>query len=179
MRKWITIVALATVATVASAQNSHAFKEMDGFVDVFVNGSGNNWTLSLGPNPTVIRKGVAHEIKNVEGFWVISDDENLQGTGEDMGPFRWMSNTPGSGANSTFGWQTEQKNALRAGESFTFTFNSLNAAGIDAFGLKLHANGVPAHVRLNAAPIPEPASIAGFMVAGGLALIRRRRNKKS
>lgn len=176
MKKWMIVLAAATVATMASAQNANAFKEMDGFVDVFINGSGNSYTLTLGQNPVVIRKGIAHEIKNIEGFWVISDDENLQGTGKDTGDFRWMSNTPGSNGNSTFGWQTQQKNALRPGDSYTFTFDSLNSAGIDAFGLKLHANGVPAHVRFNAAPVPEPAGIIALI--SGCGVLLRRRAKK-
>lgn len=179
MKKWIIISTLATLSAVASAQNVMAFKDAE-FQDLFVTQTGNTFTLSLGDNPMVkasVGNGQWNEIKDVTGFWLLSDDGDLSATGSDFGVWDWHLNTPGSGKNSDFGWKTEKKNGILANGSQTFTFDSINGGGIDGFGFMLHANGTPAHVRMNAQPVPEPASM--FALATGAAvLIRRRRNKK-
>ena len=175
MKKWTIVVAAAAFASVASAQNAEAFKEAQ-FLDVFINGSGNSYTLTLGANPMVNQKGTWQEVKNIEGFWLISDQTNMQGHGSDIGEWAWHQNIEGNGSSSTFGWQTQQKNALKAGDSMTFTFDSINTAGLEAFGLKVHAQGTAAHLRMNAQPIPEPAGLLA-LASGAVVLLRKRRKK--
>ena len=177
MKKWI-ILAAAAISGVASAQNVMAFKDAE-FKDVVVNGSGNSFTLSLGANPMVRAekgRGEWASIKAMEGFWLLSDDGDLRATGKDFGDYDWHQNIPGSGKNSDFGWQTQQKNAIKAGGSQTFTFDSINNGGIDGYGFKLNAQGTPAHVRMNCNPVPEPASMFA-LATGAIALLRRRKKK--
>jgi hypothetical protein len=180
MKKLMVLAVAAAFAGVATAQNDMAFKDAE-FVDVFINQNGNSFTLTLGANPMVdasIGAAGFASIKDVSGFWLISDDGDLRATGQDFGDYKWHENIPGSGKNATFGFQTMGNQGLKAGDSQVFTFDSINGGGIDGYGLKLNAQGTPAHVRFNnAQPIPEPASILAF-ASGAVVLLRRRRNKK-
>ncbi|HZH99250.1 MAG TPA: PEP-CTERM sorting domain-containing protein [Fimbriimonadaceae bacterium] len=174
MKLWIPLAAAAALATVASAQNANAFKTVDGFTGVTVRQNGTMFELLVGQDATVTFNGRTHDIKNVEGFWLISDTGKLNATMNTLTD--WDIHTNDGGAGSTAGWQTQQKNAIKPGESKMFTFTNVNLSVANAIGLKLHANGTPAHVRLDTQPVPEPASMLA-LAAGSVALIRKRRKK--
>jgi hypothetical protein len=172
MKVWMTAALAASLAAVASAQNANAFKEVDAYTGLVVRQTGNMVELILGQDATVTFNGRTHDLENIQGFWLISDDGDIQA---DLMPIpNWSVHTNKTPNNSTAGWQTQQRHAIKRGESKTFTFNSANWTVADAFGIKVHAQGTPAHIRLDVQPVPEPATLAALAL-GSLIFARRRR----
>jgi hypothetical protein len=61
----------------------------------------------------------------------------------------------------------------------TFNFNNFDQSQVTDYGLKLHAEGVEAHIKLpcnpNPNPVPEPMSM--LALAPGIAMFVRKRRK--
>jgi hypothetical protein len=179
MKKCLIIAATAALASLALAEappggeNRNAFKMLDSWQDIYITQVGDlTWELRLGMNPTVTFNGRTNEVKDVTGFWLLSDAGDIRGVQVAKPDWNTRSNNAPQGNTSAYGWETQTKNGLRPGDSTTFTFSSANLANLDWFGLKLHANGTPAHV-----VVPEPASMLALAV-GAAVVARRRRNKK-
>ncbi|HZH98544.1 MAG TPA: PEP-CTERM sorting domain-containing protein [Fimbriimonadaceae bacterium] len=174
MKVWMTAAFAATLVGMASAQNANAFKTVDAFTGVTIRQNGTMFELLLGQDATVTFNGRTHSIDNVQGFWLISDTGKLNATQSPIP--NWDIHTNDGGQGSTAGWQTQQRNAIQQGGSMKFTFTQVNQSVLSAFGLKVHANGTPAHIRIDAQPVPEPATLAGLAL-GGAALLRRRKKQ--
>lgn len=164
---------MVVVASVASAQNYNAFKQLDGVQGISVTENGQVFTVSLGADPTVSIKGKTSEVKDITGFWLLSSKGGLNGSLEDASGYQIKSNS--GGGTSADGWFTQNKNGLLPGQSMSFTAKSFNASSLTDFGFMLHANGVPAHVKIEAhgQPVPEPATM-GALLLGAIGLVRRR-----
>jgi hypothetical protein len=179
MKRAIIILGIAAVASVASAQNRNAFKPMDSILGVTVTtaqtAQGTYYTVSLANNATVIRDGKSHDLKVIEGFWLLADQGDIGAVQSAMA--RWDARSNNSGGTSAYGFQTQKKYGIERGESQTFTFKTIaNPGAIDHFGYKVYASGVPAHI-YEAKPVPEPASLAALGL--GIAAIIRRKRKAS
>jgi hypothetical protein len=176
MYRSLLLISIAAIACGASAQNRNAFKPMDSILGVTVTRAqtqqGISYTVSLANDAKVIRAGKSHDLKVIEGFWLLSDMGDIQAVQKAMDKYDIHSNN--SGGTSAYGFQTQKKNGIERGQSQTFTFKSIgNPAAIDHFGYKVYASGVPAHI-YEATPVPEPASMAALGL-GIAAIIRRRR----
>jgi predicted transport protein len=175
MKLLITGAAAVALVSAASAQNYNAFKQMDGFNDVSITQSGNSFTVSLGADPTVTRSGKTHDIKEVIGFWLLGASGDVNGSLAAKSGWDIKTNT--GGGRSAYGWQTENKNGIHANQSETFTFNNFNLSQVTEYGLKLHADGVPAHVKFPAGKqtVPEPMSLFALATGGAMLLKRKRK----
>jgi hypothetical protein len=181
MKKTAIIISLAVLASVSSAQNRNAFKQMDSILGVTVTRAqttqGVSFTVAMGQNATVIRDGKSHNLEAIDGFWLLSNDGDLGAVQTAMTNYDNHSNN--SGGSSAYGFQTQLKNGIRAGQSATFNFSQIgNAAALDHFGFKVKASGVPAHIyeKGDCQAVPEPATFAAIGI--GIAALRRRRLKR-
>lgn len=178
MNRAFIIISIATLAGAASAQNRNAFKPMDSILGVTVTRAqtqqGITYTVSLANNATVIRAGKSHDLKVIEGFWLLGDNGDI---GAVQGAVaRYDAHSNNSGGTSAYGFQTQKKYGIERGESQTFLFKTISNPGqIDHFGYKVYASGVPAHI-YEASAVPEPASMAALGL-GIAAVLRRRRNR--
>lgn len=177
MKSIIIITSLAVLAAGASAQNRNAFKRMDSILGVTITqaqvSGGTAYTVSMAQNAQVIRSGKAHTLEAIDGFWLLSDKGDIGAVQNALSNYDAHSNN--SGGTSAYGFQTQLKNGIRAGESATFVFASVaNFSAIDHFGFKVKASGVPAHIyQDDCPPVPEPASMAAIGM-GLVALVRRK-----
>lgn len=180
--KRIAIFSLSLLAIgTASAQNRNAFKQMDSIIGVTVTRSqtqqGIAFTVSMGQNAQVIRSGKAHTLEAIDGFWLLSNAGDLKAVQGVVDKYDAHSNN--SGGASAYGFQTQLKNGIRAGQSATFTYSTIaNESVLAHFGFKVKASGVPAHIYDPAGlpPVPEPASMAAIGL--GLVALRRRAKRK-
>lgn len=178
--KRIAFISLSLMAIgLASAQNRNAFKQMDSIIGVTVTRAqtqqGIAFTVSMGQNAQVVRNGKSHTLEAIDGFWLLSNSGDLGAVQGVVAKYDAHSNN--SGGTSAYGFQTQLKNGIRAGESMTFTYSSItNESVLAHFGFKVKASGVPAHIYDDAAPVPEPATMAA--VGLGLLAIRRRAKRK-
>lgn len=172
MRKLI-LLTLALASVSAMAQNRNAFKPMDEIRDVFITRTDTLFTVRLGMNPTIIRQGKSHELKVLEGFWLLADSGDIGAT--QLPIANWDVRSNNSGGTSAYGWQTQKKNGMKAGDVRTFEFASIARPDlISKFGLKVYASGVPSHIEAPAAAVPEPATMA-VLGLGVASLLRRRK----
>lgn len=174
MKVLATVGAVALLGSIASAQNYNAFKTVDAISGVSVTQSGNDFTLSMMNGATITRNGKASQIKDIDGFWLLSSSGDINASQKNAANYMVRTNT--GGGTSAYGWETQKKNGLTGGQSQTFSFNNFDASKVTEYGLKLHANGVMAHIKLpaNCQPVPEPATMLA-MAAGCGILIRRRK----
>lgn len=182
MKQFIIISSLFALASAANAQNRNAFKQMDSILGVTVTRAatqqGTSFTVSVAANATIVRSGKSHKLEAIDGFWLLSNKGDLGAVQVALNNYDNHSNN--SGGSSAYGFQTQLKNGIGAGQSATFTFSTIgNPATLDHFGFKVKATGVPAHIYggNDACAVPEPASFA--VIGLGLVAIRKRRAKKS
>jgi len=176
LKFYITGAAVAVLAVAASAQNYNAFKDVT-LNGVTVTQSGDTFTVSLDSDPTVSRvvgngKVKSSPITDITGFWLLGASGNVAAVQNSVSGYKLDTNT--GGGTSAYGWSTQNKNGLTAGQSATFTVSSLNQSALSSFGFSLKASGIPDHIQSPKQATPEPASllILGF---GGIALLRKRK----
>ncbi len=180
MKSIVIISSIVVLAASASAQNRNAFKQMDSILGVTITRAqvqnGTAFTVSMGQNAQVIRSGKSHKLEAIDGFWLLADKGDLGAVQNAMAKYDAHSNN--SGGSSAYGFQTQLKNGIRAGESATFVFSSVaNFNVLDHFGFKVKSSGVPAHIYQNdCPPVPEPASMAA--IGMGLVALLRRKTKR-
>jgi len=172
------ISATVILGAAAFGQSRNAFLDVQGFEDVFVQPSngGLTYQISLGPSPAMVFDNQALPITDIFGFFVLSNDDDLVPIHSDTGDWRAVENQAGIGGVA--GWKTQPNNGLQPNESFSFTFQSLNAASIEQVGyhVRLTENFPGTGGNTGFATVPEPASL-GVLLIGALSLLRRRKRR--
>jgi PEP-CTERM motif len=182
MKKTALILSIAALAAVGSAQNRNSFKQMNSILGVTVTraqtAQGTTFTVSMAQGATVTRNGRTHELEAIDGFWLLSNNGDLGAS--QVAKNGWNNHTNTAGGASTYGFQTELNNGIRAGGSEMFTYSSISNPGALAhYGFKVKAKGTPAHIYegSDCEPVPEPATMAALGL-GVAAMVRRKRAKK-
>lgn len=179
MKKVVLIISCAVMVATAGAQNRNAFKQMDAIVGLTVTKAqtqqGTTFTVAVAQDAHIVRNGRTQKVDTVDGFWLLSDHSDLGAVQSAMSHYDARSNT--GGGSSAYGFETQLKNGIKAGQTCTFTYTKVDKPnGIDCFGFKVKCGGVPSHICDPCKCVPEPASMAAIGT-GLVALIRRRRKK--
>jgi hypothetical protein len=170
-------IAFAGIAGAASAQSYNAFLPVDQISGIDVLNSGLSYTVTVGAAPSYTVGGITYDIQDVFGFWVLNGSGVVDAT---LSPSDdWMVRQHDSAA----GWMTPPPQGLTAGESYTFTFDSIDPATVEDFGFHVRlggSNGETLHIReAGGSPpapgVPGPAAVAPFLT--GLISLRSRKRK--
>lgn len=174
-------LALAALSTTVSAQSRSSFINVTTITGVqqTISNSGLTHTITIQPGASFTVNNVTYSIKDIFGFWSLSNTSDLISTANSFGDFGVDTNNAGTGGIA--GWKANPNKGITVGQSKTFSYQSLNTNKVDQYGFHVRltsgnfpgTSGNTGYITTN--PVPEPTSMIAL---GGMVLMSLKRRKK-
>jgi len=177
MKKLILVSFLAVLGGAANAQSRSSFLAVQSLTGVsFIEMASTTYRLSVGPGASFTHNNVVYNIQGVFGVWALNNfgaSLNANGTTQNGWTYKESANP-----DDIAGWRTNPPNELKNG-SLDFSYSSISKANINQAGYHVRLKnqtlgGSDTLFITEAAPVPEPASMAALGL-GVAALLRRRK----
>ncbi len=167
------VLAFVAAAPAQTFNSFHVAEQLQGVIVEPLGPLEYRITLSA-ETPMLTMGGSGIVITDLIGFWALSVDDDIIGATSDFGV--WDANGNNASTGGILGWKTNPNNGLVPGGSETFTFDSLETAGVEFFGFRVRVAGaLPGGGNVGYVFVPAPGPAGALLGLAGLLAARRKR----